>query len=339
MGYLILGICVVYTLLWGAGLLFAVRSDGKRALWIPALGLLLFIAGSAQSAIYLQEALANPPQLTEANYNQVKEGMSPDEVAALFGPAEPEEREFNLQSFSVVYPREISGRLRGDKRSPAQDARMVIKIIGEPGEVKRRNSEGLAAPATYEGGGVVGLQIALIENGNEVVFTEGEEGDWKYEDNMTAEDVAKTLGDIIDAHPSWIAEGSPEDAPTSINIAPELEENKASTCNEVCTARVVSEETIEEEPKKEGEEPEVKPVATGAVKVRGVSDGTEQKFSGGQDEAYVQFWHEDGILMDHDFGTGDRLVIVGFIADKVVGKVQSGIDITAPPAEATADAE
>ena len=333
MGYLVLLICAVYAALWAAGLLFSLRSDGQKAIWIPALGLLLFLGGTAQSALYVQAAMQNPPRLNEANYTRIQLGMTPDEVSALLGTPQPDDREFNLQEFSLVTPREVSGRLRGARQADARDARLIIKISGEPSEANLRKGEGLGAPATYERGGLMGLDLMLVENGNEVHFIEGT--DWNYEDNMTAEDVAKKLGELIDAHPSWVAVGSPEEDPNAIIITPELEDNKGSACNEVCAGRVVSSETITEG---EGDKAQQKPVATNAVKVRGVVDGSQQKFVGGEDEALVKYWFEDGVLMDADFSTGDRLVIGGFIDNKLVGIVQSGIALPAPTADATTDA-
>jgi hypothetical protein len=93
-------------------------------------------------------------------------------------------------------------------------------------------------------------------------------------------------------------------------IKPALEANKASACNEACSVQVLT-------------------GPNSAVKVRGINDGSEMKFRGGEDEIFAKIWFEEGILMDADFSTADKIVIAGYIAGELVGKVQSGIDLTA----------
>lgn len=311
MAYLVLVICITYSLLWAAGLAFAVRSDGQKAIWVPALGLVLFIAGSASSAMSVQQATANPPKLTEESYTALTVGMTLEDAEGILGTAQPDEKEFDLNKFSLTVPNEVSSRLRGAKHAAARDAQLVISFSGEPSRANLRRGEGLGLAATEEANGIMGLEVAIRENGNELKIVEGEH--WNYEDDMTPEQIAEKFAELIDAEDAWNAEVN-EDKPKQVVITPELEANKASACNEACTAQVLT-------------------GANTSVKIRGADDGSEMKFSGGEDEAFVKFWFEEGVLMDADFSTSDKLVIGGFIAGKMVGKTQSGIDIPAPPAE------
>lgn len=313
MAYLVLVICITYSLLWAAGLAFAVRSDGQKAIWVPALGLVLFIAGSASSAMSVQQATANPPKLTEDNYNALQVGMTLADTEGVFGSAEPDEKEFDLNKFSLTLPREVSSRLRGEKHADARDAQLVISFSGEPtrANLRPRKGEGLGRQAIEENNGVMGLEVVIRENGNELKIVEGEH--WNYEDDMTPEQIATKFAELIDADDAWNAEVD-EDKPKRVTVTPALEGNKASACNEACSAQVMT-------------------GPNSSVKIRGADDGSEMKFRGGEDEAFVKFWYEEGVLMDADFSTADKLVIAGFIAGKMVGKVQAGIDIAAPENE------
>lgn len=307
MAYLVLVICLVYALLWGAGLAFALRSDGQKAVWVPVMGLLVFVGGSASSAMSVQHAIANPPVLTEASYTQLQLGMSVEDVKGLFGDPQPEDKEFDLRRFSLSMPGAISSRLRGKRYSPASDAMLVISFSGEPtrANLSPRRGEGLGRKAAEENNGVMGLEVAIRENGNELKIVEGV--DWEYENDMTDEQIAAKFAELIDASDSWNAE-NPEDKPKQVIISPALEANKASVCNTACSAQVLT-------------------GPNSSVKVRGVDDGTEMQFRGGEDEAFVHYWFEQGVLMDADFVSNDKLVVVGFIADENVGMIQAGLNI------------
>ena len=146
----------------------------------------------------------------------------------------------------------------------------------------------------------------LRENGNEVTFTEGE--DWTYENNDTAETVAKKIGEAIDAHESWSAEGSTELAPTKVIIESALETNIGTLGNDM-----------------EGW------VATGAntsLKVGIVDNGSPQNFRGGMDSVDLKFWVETEAVRDGNFSMTDRLVLAGFIDGKLKAVRQAGIDLT-----------
>jgi hypothetical protein len=307
MAYLVLVICLVYALLWGAGLAFALRSDGQKAIWVPVLGLLVFVGGSAFSAMSVQHAIENPPTLTEASYTQLQLGMNIADVQALLGEPQPEDKEFDLRRFSIKMPGEISSRLRGERFSPASDALLVIAFSGEPtrANLSPRRGEGLGRQAIEENNGVMGLEIAIRENGNELKIVEGV--DWEYETDMTDEHIAAKFAELIDASDAWHAE-NPEDKPKQVIIKPELPENAASVCNTACSAQVLT-------------------GPNSSIKVRGIDNGSEMQFRGGEDEAFVKYWYEEGILMDADFSSNDKLVVVGFIAGESVEPVQAGIDI------------
>ena len=306
MAYLILTIGLIYSVAWGIGLGFAAKSDGPKNTIIPGLGLVAFLGLSGMSAMAAKDAMNNPENITPAGYLGLKYNMSAEEVTALLGPEveNPDRASYDLTGKGLVIPGEISARLpAGENNAEAIAAKLVLSIIGEPGRRNQRNT--LGAKAASEGNGVSGLQIVLNENGNEVTFTEGE--DWTYENGDTAEVVAKKIGDAIDAHPSWIAEGSPESAPTRVMIEPELEENIGVIGNEL-----------------EGR------VATGkntGVKVGIADNGEPQKFRGGMDSVSLKFWYEDEAVLDGNFSMTDRLVLVGFIGDKLRAVRQSGIDL------------
>ena len=161
----------------------------------------------------------------------------------------------------------------------------------------------------------MGLTIVLVENENETRIVEGEH--WNYEDDMTAEDVAKKIAEAIDATDAWAAEGSTDDEPTMVTITPALEANYGTACNDgKCTVQIAA----ASEPEEEGAPLDV----TGAVRIRSRSDGKPADFRGGEDETFVKIWQEDGVLLDGDFSTDNRMIIAGFIKGELVGKTHSG---------------
>ena len=317
MAYLILVIGLVYSIVWGMGLSFAAKSDGPKNTIIPGLGLLAFIGLSGMSAMAAKDAMDNPENITANGYLSLKYNMSVEDVNGLLGSfvENPDRASYDLTGKGLVIPGEISARLpAGENDAEAIAAKLVLTVIGEPGRRNQRNT--LGAKAASEGNGVSGLQIVLRENGNEVTFTEGEE--WTYENGDTAEVVAKKIGEAIDAHPSWTAEGSPESAPTRVLIEPELEANIGAIGNDL-----------------EGW------VATGkntGVKVGISDDGEPQNFRGGMDSVSLKFWYEDEAVLDGNFSMTDRLVLVGFIGDKLRAVRQSGIELTTEQMTSVQDA-
>lgn len=323
MAYLMLVVGLIYSVTWGMGLLFATKSDGPRNIFVPALGLLGFIGLSGMSAMAAKDAMDNPEKLTPAAYMGIKYNQTIEEVEALLGSAEvdPDRSEYNLTGRGLVIPSEISARLpSGENHAEAIPAKLVLTVIGEPG---RRNKRGtLGARADNEGNGVSGLQIVLKENENEVTFTEGE--DWTYENDDTAETVAKKIGEAIDAHESWSAEGSTELAPTKVIIQAQIDTDDDA------------EAEAEAEPKKPrnvgtlGNDMEGW-VATGAntaIKVGIADNGEPQNFRGGMDSVDLKFWVENEAVLDGNFSMTDRLVLAGFIDGKLKAVRQAGIDLT-----------
>ncbi len=326
MAYLVLVISIIYTLLWGLGLFFSLRSDGKKTLWIPVLGLVFFIGLTVSSVSAVQYTMANPSKLTAENYLKLKLGQSLEQTKAFLGEPQPDEREFDFNVYQIRFPTEVAGKLRGDRHHDEVDATLSFKISGEPSKANLRRGEGLGAPATSERNGLMGVEIVLQENGNEFHIVEGV--DWNYEDDMTAEDVAKKLGEVIDAHEDWIAEGSPDSDPRSVIITPEKEENGGTVCNEVCSGRVAIPESEDENP-----------TPTSAIIMRSYTDGSEVKFRGGEDETFVKIWEEPGRVMDADFSTTNKMIIIGFVKDKLVGISQVGLDLPPEALEALSSAE
>ncbi len=307
MAYLMLVVGLAYSAIWGMGLLFSSKSDGPRNTIVPALGLLGFLGLSGMSAMAAKDAMDNPERLTPAGYMGIAFNQTIEEVEGLLGPAEPnpDRKSYNLTGRGLVIPSEISARLpSGENFAEAISAKLVLTVIGEPGRRNQRDT--LGAKATDESNGLAGLKIVLTENGNEVTFTEGE--NWTYENDDTAEVVAKKIGEAIDAHESWNAEGSTEAAPTKVIIESALDTNVGTLGNEM-----------------EGW------VATGAntaLKVGIVDNGTPQNFRGGMDSVDLKFWVEKEAVLDGNFSMTDRLVLVGFIDGKLKAARQAGIDLT-----------
>ena len=307
MAYLMLVVGVVYSVTWGMGLLFASKSDGPRNTVVPALGLIAFIGLSGMSAMAAKDAIDNPQRLTPEGFLGIAYNQTVEDVEGLLGASEvdPDRASYNLTGRGLVIPSEISARLpSGENSAEAIPAKLVLTVVGDPGRRNQRNT--LGARAANEGNGLSGLQIVLRENGNEVTFTEGE--DWTYENNDTAEMVAKKIGEAIDAHESWTAEGSTELAPTKVIIESELETNVGTLGNDM-----------------EGW------VATGAntaLKVGIVDNGSTQNFRGGMDSVDLKFWVETEAVLDGNFSMTDRLVLAGFIDGKLKAVRQAGIDLT-----------
>ena len=317
MAYLMMVIGLAYSAVWAAGLFFTSKSDGPKNIVVPGLGLLAFLGLTVVSASAAKTAMDSPEQLTPDAYLSLKYNQSVDEVVGHLGPAieNPDRSTYDLTGKGMVIPSEISARLpSGENDAEAINARLVLSILGEPGRRNQRNT--LGARAANEGNGVSGLQIVLKENGNEVTFTEGE--DWTYENGDTAETVAKKIGEAIDAHESWTAEGSTELAPTKVFIESALETNLGEIGNE-----------------QEGW------VATGkntGVKVGIVDNGSTQPFRGGMDSVTLKFWLEEEAVLDGNFSMTDRLVLVGFIGDKLKAVRQFGIDMTSEQMTSVQDA-
>lgn len=308
MAYLMLVVGLVYSVTWGMGLMFASKSDGPRNTVFPALGLIAFLGLSVTSAMAAKDAMDNPEALTSAAYLGLAYNQSMEDVEGLLGPAieNPDRASFNLTGKGLVIPSDISARLpSGENSAEAIPAKLVLTVIGEPGRLNQRDT--LGAKAANENNGLSGLQIVLKENDNEVTFTEGE--DWTYERDDTAEMVAKKIGEAIDAHESWNAEGSTEVAPTKVLIESALDTNVGTLGNEM-----------------EGW------VATGAntaMKVGIVDNGEPQTFRGGMDSVDLKFWLEKEAVLDGNFSMTDRLVLVGFIDGKLKAVRQSGIGLEA----------
>jgi hypothetical protein len=307
MAYLILVLGIGYSAAWGMGLLFATKSAGPKNTIVPALGLLAFLGLSGVSASAAMNAMDTQQRLDTPSYLKLAYDQSLEDVEGMLGKSieNPDRSTFDLTGKGIVIPSEISARLpSGENNAEAIPAKLILTIIGEPGKRNQRNT--LGGKAANEGNGLSGLQIVLKENENEVTFTEGEE--WTYENGDTPEAVAKKIGEAIDAHESWNAEGSPEIAPTKIIIESALETNIGALSN-----------------KMEGW------VATGAntsTKVGIVANGSAQKFRGGMDSVTLKFWLEKEAVLDGNFSMTDRLVLVGFVDNKLRAVRQSGLDLT-----------
>ena len=308
MAYLLLVIGMIFTLGWGLGLIFSLRSEHPRNPIIPALGVLCFIGVSYVAISAASDAIDHPARLSAQSYDTVQTGMTIADVEGIFGPAlvKPDRGSLDLSGRGVALPSDIVSRLnQGEDTAEAVDARLSISVEGTPS--KRNARDGLGAQAANGGNGLVGLQIILTEGGNETTFTEGEH--WTYASMDTAEVVAKKIGDAINAHPSWNALGSPDDAPKRINITSALPSNQGDPGNSMtCRAAPAGKNT--------------------AVRVGYRDDGSTVSFRGGQDSVALQFWLERDGALDGNFTMTDRLVVVGYVDDKVHSMKQSGLGTT-----------
>ena len=62
-----------------------------------------------------------------------------------------------------------------------------------------------------------------------------------------------------------------------------------------------------------------------SVFVNGSSSSKPQSFRGGYNKVALDYWYEIDPLLDDDFNTTPRLVVAGYISDKLVSLGQNGI--------------
>lgn len=324
MVYLLLVFAGLYTLLWAIGLVLTLRSP-DRNLPVPVLGLLGFVGLSAFAGMKTTEAMENPHKLTAEAFSALKEGMSPDDVKALFGEPAPMEQVYDLAPYHITMPKGVNRSLSMKQRHVDRvDATVKLKIVGEPSKANLRRGEGLGAPANAERGGMMGVEIVLVENENETRIKEGEH--WTYEDDMASEDVAAAIAEAIDGTEGWLATAEDEENPNMLVIAPELEGNFGTACNDsACTVQVLP--ATEADSVAEGEE-EPAPDVTNAIRIRSKADAEPADFRGGEEESYMWIWDEKGIVLDTDFSNSDRIIVVAFTKDSVVSSVHSGLGIS-----------
>jgi len=332
MAYLLLTISVVFTLGWLIGLLFTLKSVGPRNPIIPGLAVFGFAALGWVAMDAAMDAIDNPPKLQAKIYDSIKDGMSVEHVQNLLGPPMkkcppltendkggyvhpgqdcPDNLEFltqlDLAGNGVSLPTNITSRLRPDADSAsAIDAKLVINLEGVPGP--RNAKEGLGASAN-EMNGLVGLVIILNDGSGPSSFSEGEGLDWIYEDNDTAEAVAKKLSMAIDAHASWSANSDSDEFPNRVVITSKLPSMTGERGN-VMTGRAAIEGT------------------NAAVRVGYANDGASVNFRGGQDSVALEYWLEKDGALDGNFTMSDRLVVVGYVDNKVHSLKQAGLGET-----------
>jgi hypothetical protein len=308
MAYLLLVIGVIFTIGWTIGLLFSLKSDAPRNPIIPGLGILAFLSVTYVALTAAVNTMDNPSKLNPVAYDSITDGMSRAGVEAILGSPmiKPDRGALDLAGKGVSLPGDIIARLaQGEDHADAVAAKLSITIEGEPS--KRKAKTGLGASAANLGNGVIGLQIILTEGGNETTITEGEH--WTYVAMDTAETVTQKIGQAIDAHPSWIAVGGTDDAPKRVIIQSEL----ASTLGEpgnAMTGRAA---------------PAGK---NSAVRVGYRHDGVAVPFRGGQPSVDLKFWLEKDQVLDGDFTLTDRLVVVGYMDEKLHSMKQAGLGST-----------
>ena len=135
MAYLLLAISIFYTLLWGVGFVFSIRSTGSKQPVIPLMGLIGFIALGIYAGQASKDAMTNPHLLTRANYDQFRAGMTLDEVEALIGTPQDDARDdYDLGSRGIRIHPEITELLGStDRHRERTRAELSIRIVGEAG--------------------------------------------------------------------------------------------------------------------------------------------------------------------------------------------------------------
>jgi hypothetical protein len=350
MAYVTLVAAILYFFVWAAGLRYTMKTGKKIALPVPALGVVAYFSLIIFCIGRISEAGNSPPRLTTGHYQAMVDGLDYQEVLSMMGtPSDQNPREMDLAGKGVSIPKQVSGLLSGENHQDAIVAKLNVFINGDAGWRGRRDS--LGAKAKDESDGLVGLDFVIMalppppdedeEEAEEEAEAEEEEeeedkewapvGDillrikegkpgrddddgtlyFQYSSNMTGEEVAQELTRMIDETDEWIAEYGGEDLPTKITIIPELEEWMGVVGNRL-VAQVVT-------------------GANSSVKVAGLTNGGVRPFRGGQDDIDLRCWFEKDRLIDGDFSVTDRLLLVGFIGNKVVGISQSGIPM--PPRE------
>jgi hypothetical protein len=354
MAYVTLVAAILNLAGWAAGLLFTMKTGKKTSLPVPAMGVIGFGMLIVFSIGRIGEAGENPPQLTTAHYLAMEDGLDYPEVLGMLGtPSDLNPRNMDLAGKGISIPKAVSSLLGGENHQDAIVAKLNMFVNGEPGYRGRRES--LGAKAADENNGLVGMDFVIMalppppeepeegaeEEEEEAVADAEEEDDedkewapvgdillrikegkpdrddeegtlyFEYSSNLTGEEVAQELTRLIDETDEWVAEYGGEELPTKITIIPELEEWMGAVGN-----RLVSQ------------------VVTGAnssVKVAGLTNGGVRPFRGGQDDIDLRFWFEKDRMIDGNFSVTDRLLLVGFIGNKVAGMSQSGIP--QPPIE------
>ena len=308
MAYLLLVVGIVFTIGWTFGLLFSLKSDAPRNPVIPALGIAAFLSVTYVALTAAVNTMDNPSRLNPTAYDSITDGMSRAGVEGILGSPmiKPDRSSLDLAGKGVSLPGDIVSRLsQGEDHADAVAARLSITVEGEPS--KRKAKTGLGASAANLGNGVIGLQIILAAGANETTITEGEH--WTYVAMDTAEMVTQKIGQAIDAHTSWVATGGTDDAPRRIVIQSEL----ASTLGEpgnlmTCRAAPAGKNT--------------------AVRVGYRHDGVAVFFRGGQPSVDLRFWLEKDQVLDGDFTLTDRLVVAGYMDEKVHSLKQAGLGST-----------
>jgi|GEM_PF-5810616 len=65
-----------------------------------------------------------------------------------------------------------------------------------------------------------------------------------------------------------------------------------------------------------------------AFLIRNNPNGVRVQFRGGDDAATLRYWEEQDVILDDDFDTNRRLLIAGFINDKLIAVGQNGMILT-----------
>ncbi|MGC6510685.1 MAG: hypothetical protein ACON4U_19860 [Myxococcota bacterium] len=182
-------------------------------------------------------------------------------------------------------------------------------------------------------------------DGKEWMFSEGT--DFTYDDNEDDESLVAEIAAIIDATPEFCTEFDPEDDPIRFEVKPECGCEKFNALlrqgNSAFAKPAVEgcKEQYSEEGNYLGENgnnlrmqvlfrsdstsDELSATPNRSVFVNGSSSSKPQSFRGGYNKAALDYWYEIDPLLDDDFNTTPRLVVAGYISDKLVSLGQNGL--------------
>ena len=307
MAFVLLAVSIVYLILWIWGLAQSARSTGDRAVWAAGIGVVGWIAATGVTGMASMDAMNNPTRMSPDNYNAIQEGMAPEQIKVLLGePSQDVDLEsLKLDMKGIFIAAVTQDKLRSGTHADAIISKATLEFSGEPG--KPGQKETLGAKAIEEGNGVTGLVFELTQGEDKLTITEGV--DWTYERDMTAEDITRQFVQLIDDSPLWTAEGGEEGSERNILLHPEVgPENEAwgGALGNEATAQVMT-------------------GPNSSLRVQFRTDGEVRNFDGGSDQVDVLVWFEEGKVLDADFSSEPRIILVGVVGGVVVGKDQFGI--------------
>lgn len=176
-------------------------------------------------------------------------------------------------------------------------------------------------------------------DGKQWIFEEGK--DFTYEENQDDETVVANISAVIEADPDFCTEFDPEDDPIRFVVKPECGCEKFNALLRASGSKYAK-PAVDACKKKYSEEgnflgvngndlrmqvmvEEGRALPNRAIYVGGASNGKAVSFRGGYNKTSLDYWYEIDPLLDEDFSTTPRLIVAGYISDKLVSLGENGI--------------